>query len=65
MAGEPFWFHDAHIWGVELSGELPDWVSAKDVILEMLRRHGVVAASAASSNITVRAWNAFAPWTAT
>ena len=29
------------IWGVELTGELPDWVSAKDVILEMLRRHGV------------------------
>ncbi|MCZ6528864.1 MAG: aconitate hydratase, partial [Chloroflexi bacterium] len=29
------------IWGVRLIGELPDWVSAKDVILEMLRRHGV------------------------
>ena len=29
------------IWGVKLIGELPDWVSAKDVILEMLRRHGV------------------------
>jgi aconitate hydratase len=26
---------------VRLTGELPDWVSAKDVILEMLRRHGV------------------------
>jgi aconitate hydratase len=26
---------------VRLIGELPDWVSAKDVILEMLRRHGV------------------------
>ena len=26
------------------TGELPDWVSAKDVILEMLRRHGVRAA---------------------
>ena len=25
----------------ELKGELPDWVSAKDVILEMLRRRGV------------------------
>jgi aconitate hydratase len=24
-----------------LTGSLPDWVSAKDVILEMLRRHGV------------------------
>jgi aconitate hydratase len=29
------------IFGVRLVGELPDWVSAKDVILEMLRRHGV------------------------
>ena len=29
------------IFGVELDGALPDWVSAKDVILEMLRRHGV------------------------
>ncbi|MGH7417110.1 MAG: aconitate hydratase, partial [Candidatus Rokuibacteriota bacterium] len=29
------------IWGVRLVGELPDWVSAKDVILEMLRRHDV------------------------
>jgi aconitate hydratase len=29
------------IWGVRLTGELPPWVSAKDVILEMLRRHGV------------------------
>ena len=29
------------VWGVELRGELPDWCSAKDVILEMLRRHDV------------------------
>jgi aconitase A len=29
------------IWGVRLEGALPPWVSAKDVILEMLRRHGV------------------------
>lgn len=29
------------IWGVRLTGALPAWVSAKDVILEMLRRHGV------------------------
>ena len=26
---------------MKLEGELPDWVSAKDVILEMLRRYGV------------------------
>ncbi len=41
MAGEPFYFKMPAIRGVRLSGELPDWVSAKDVVLEMLRRHGV------------------------
>jgi aconitate hydratase len=29
------------VWGIRLTGSLPDWVSAKDVILEMLRRHDV------------------------
>jgi aconitate hydratase len=41
MAGEPLYLRMPEIWGVELTGELPEWVSAKDVILEMLRRHGV------------------------
>ena len=41
MAGEPFHLPMPEIWGVRLTGELPDWVSAKDVILEMLRRHDV------------------------
>jgi aconitate hydratase len=41
MAGEPYYVKMPEIWGVRLTGELPDWVSAKDVILEMLRRHGV------------------------
>lgn len=41
IAGRPYCFHMPEIWGVELTGSLPDWVSAKDVILEMLRRHGV------------------------
>ncbi len=41
MAGEPYYFKMPEIWGVEVTGELPDWVSAKDVILEMLRRHDV------------------------
>ena len=41
MAGEPFYMKMPEIWGVRLSGELPDWVSAKDVVLEMLRRHDV------------------------
>jgi aconitate hydratase len=41
MAGEPLYTKMPEIWGVKLTGELPDWVSAKDVILEMLRRHDV------------------------
>jgi aconitate hydratase len=41
MAGEPFCFNMPKIAGVKLTGVLPDWVSAKDVILEMLRRHDV------------------------
>jgi aconitate hydratase len=41
MAGEPFHLRMPRILGVRLDGALPAWVSAKDVILEMLRRHGV------------------------
>jgi aconitate hydratase len=41
MAGESFFVKVPEIMGVKLSGNLPEWVSAKDVILEMLRRHGV------------------------
>lgn len=41
MTGEPYRTQMPEIWGIELSGRLPDWVSAKDVILEMLRRHDV------------------------
>lgn len=41
LAGEPFSFPTPKIFGVRLIRALPDWVSAKDVILEMLRRHGV------------------------
>jgi len=41
MAGEPYYVKMPQTWGVRLTGELPDWVSAKDVILEMLRRHDV------------------------
>ena len=41
MAGEPFFTRMPQVWGVRLTGRLPEWVSAKDVILEMLRRHGV------------------------
>lgn len=41
MAGEPFYTKMPRVMGVKLTGKLPDWVSAKDVILEMLRRHDV------------------------
>ncbi|MGO4229206.1 aconitate hydratase [Arthrobacter sp. YAF34] len=41
IAGEPLYLKMPQIWGVRLIGELPPWTSAKDVILEMLRRHGV------------------------
>jgi aconitate hydratase len=41
MAGEPIYLKMPKVMGVNLIGALPDWVSAKDIILEMLRRHGV------------------------
>jgi len=41
MAGYPYSFPCPKVLGVRLTGALPDWVSAKDVILEMLRRYDV------------------------
>ena len=41
MAGRPYYFPCPKVLGVKLVGELPAWVSAKDVILEMLRRYDV------------------------
>jgi len=41
IAGEPLYIKMPEIWGVRLTGHLPPWTSAKDAILEMLRRHGV------------------------
>jgi aconitate hydratase len=41
MAGKPYTIDMPEVWGVKLTGELPDWVSAKDVILTMLERHDV------------------------
>lgn len=41
MAGEPFYLSVPAILGVRVTGRLKPWVSAKDVILEMLRRHTV------------------------
>src|SRR5699024_3223057 len=41
IAGQPLRLRMPEIWGVRLTGSLPPWVSAKDVVLEMLRRHTV------------------------
>ncbi len=41
MSGEPFYFKMPRILGVKLTGKLPPFVSAKDVILELLRRRDV------------------------
>jgi aconitate hydratase len=41
MAGEPFYMKTPGVIGVKLIGLLPLFVSAKDVILEVLRRIGV------------------------
>ena len=41
MAGLPYYFSCPNVLGVKLLGKLPPWVSAKDVILEMLRRYNV------------------------
>jgi aconitate hydratase len=38
MAGMPFYLSMPKVTLVRLSGALPEWVSAKDVILELLRR---------------------------
>jgi aconitate hydratase len=41
MAGQPFQTPAPQVVGVELTGALSDWVTPKDVILELLRRRGV------------------------
>jgi len=41
IAGQPYHLQMPKVMGVKLTGELPEWVSAKDLVLEMLRRHGV------------------------
>jgi len=41
MAGHPFYVKMPKIMGVKLKGKFSEWVSAKDVILEMLRRYDV------------------------
>jgi aconitate hydratase len=41
MAGQPFQTPAPKVVGVELTGTLSDWVTPKDVILELLKRRGV------------------------
>lgn len=41
MAGYPFYITIPKTFGVRLTGKLRPWVSAKDVIFEILRRHSV------------------------
>jgi aconitate hydratase len=41
MAGKPFYLIMPKIYGVRLHGSLPAWVSARDVLLEVLRRLSV------------------------
>ncbi len=44
IAGEPMYLKMPKVMGVKLTGKMPDWVSAKDVVLEMLRRYDVKGA---------------------
>ena len=41
MSGEPYYFEMPEIVNVRLEGELGEWTTAKDVILELLRRTSV------------------------
>jgi aconitate hydratase len=43
MAGRPYYLVTPEVWGFRLSGELPPYVSGKDLILEILRRFSVRA----------------------
>ena len=44
IAGEPMYLKMPKVLGVKITGKLPEWVSAKDVVLEMLRRYDVKGA---------------------
>ncbi|WP_435067438.1 aconitate hydratase [Haloplanus sp. C73] len=43
MGGAPFYLEMPEVVNVRLEGELPEWSTAKDVILELLRRFSVKA----------------------
>ena len=40
-AGKPYYLKMPKVWGIRLTGQLSQWVSAKDIILELLRRYDV------------------------
>lgn len=44
IAGESMFLKMPKVLGVKLTGKMPDWISAKDVVLEMLRRYDVKGA---------------------
>jgi len=44
MAGHPYYVTMPKIIGIKLKGKMPDWVSAKDIILEVLRKRSVKGA---------------------
>jgi len=56
IGGGPFCMVVPKFVGVELRGELPPWVAAKDIILEMLRRLTVKGEWAVFSSVSARAW---------
>ncbi|WP_163970849.1 aconitate hydratase [Oceanobacillus halotolerans] len=41
ISGEPVYIKMPQVFGIKVTGKLPDWVSAKDVIFELLRRYDV------------------------
>ena len=41
MAGKPFYLVMPKVYGIKLTGKMTDWVSARDVLLEVLRRLSV------------------------
>jgi len=41
MAGKPFYLVMPRIFGIRLHGKLPPWVSARDILLELLRQLSV------------------------
>src|SRR5690606_12098120 len=41
IMGQPLYMKMPRVLGVRVTGTMPDWVSAKDVVLEMLRRYDV------------------------